>query len=70
MWVEVDSSNIKRVKYSGKGNSLKVEFHNGSYYKYSGVTQEEYNAFMKAESKGAWFYKNIRTNPDHPAEKL
>ena len=76
-YVKVDSSQIDSVGY-GDGlygpETLGIKFpHNkkqkeakesGSEYHYGGVTQEQYQAFVGAESVGSYFGKFIKSSPD------
>jgi len=57
-WV---SSLIKSTDYTPDTQQLLVTFNNGQQYLYTEVTEEEYQNFCKAESKGSFFSKNFRT---------
>jgi hypothetical protein len=63
---KVESSNIKSVGW--KENNLEVEFNTGSLYRYSDVTEDVFNAFLKAESKGKYFHEYIKGN--YQSEKI
>jgi len=54
------SSNILGIGYDHSKMLLEIEFHNGGIYNYTPFTQEGYELFMKADSKGAFFAKNIK----------
>ena len=54
----VKSSQISAVGHDG--GTLRIRFNNGSEYDYSGVTQDDYDKLMSAESIGAHFGKSIR----------
>ena len=56
------SSNIESVDYSNYCQVLTVRFHSGLVYQYSDVPQELINEWVKAESIGSFFHKNIRTS--------
>jgi hypothetical protein len=58
--VYVESSNIKFMYYESDNKTLDVGFNNGTVYQYFSVPLEVYEDFRKAESKGKFFYKNIR----------
>lgn len=53
----VDSSTIKSIGFDE--DVLIVEFKNGHLYAYS-MTAEQFEAFARAESKGAYFNREIR----------
>ena len=57
---QVQSSNIRSVGYDPGSTTLEVEFHGGGVYKYSGVPETVYQAFMRAASKGSYFHAHIR----------
>jgi hypothetical protein len=54
----VDSSAIAAVGYDGY--TLTVEFHNSGVYDHPGVPYEVYVELMAADSKGAYYNRNIR----------
>lgn len=54
----INSSNIDEVDF--KDGTLTVKFRNGSAYDYSGVTPEQHQAFVNAESVGSHFQNHIR----------
>lgn len=56
----VRSSNIRLVGYDPQASLLEVEFHSGGVYRYSGVPEHIYRAFMRAPSKGAYFHDHIK----------
>ena len=62
----VESSNIKAVGYDPAIQVLRVEFHGGRSYNYTGVTPQKHQEFMGAASKGKHFHRNIRSQ--HPFE--
>lgn len=55
-----DSSNIAEVDYNDSNHSLRVKFHSGGEYIYDAVPKRIYESLITAESKGSYFYKNIR----------
>jgi hypothetical protein len=57
----VESSNLKEVGYDKKTKKLRVTFHNGGSYTYSGVPETTHNELINAPSIGEYFTKNIRT---------
>lgn len=56
----VESSNLAAVGYNARAKILDVEFVSGPVYRYFDVTKATYKALLKAESKGDYFYSNIR----------
>ena len=56
----VESSNLEGVDYDPDTLTLRVMFKGGSTYEYADVPIEEYEGLMAAESKGSYFYANIR----------
>lgn len=56
----IKSSNLEAIGHDEEKNELHVEFHGGSVYAYDGVSKELYDKLMNAESKGAFFHKEIR----------
>lgn len=57
-----NSSNIAEVGYLHETMTLEVKFHSGDIYQYWPVTEVGYKTLMKSESKGKFFYENIRKN--------
>ena len=64
----VSSSNIGAIGYEAETHTLEVEFLNGSIYQYAGVSVEEYEAMMNADSKGKYFNANVKNR--YPFTKL
>lgn len=73
--VSVESTNIVAIGYGETRLSLssksipvlRVQFNNG-IYDYYNVSKEVYEDFLKAESKGSYFHKNI--NKKYDFEKI
>lgn len=63
--VSVTSSNLKSVGYDEVRKKLRVEFHNGTTYEYSGVAKETHSGLMGASSIGEFFSKHIRNKHKH-----
>ena len=61
MKIEIKSSNINSVDYDEKEEKLIIEFIGGSKYQYDKVLPQLHKDFMEAESKGKFFYKNIKS---------
>jgi len=58
--VPLTSSNVASIAYDPDEQVLEVRFHNASLYRYSGVPQEVYDAFLAAPSPGRFMWANIR----------
>lgn len=59
-WTEVESSNILRIGVGESTGRLFVEFHKGSVYAYSGVSEEAIEEFKSADSVGKHFHEHIK----------
>ena len=58
---EIESSNIKAVGYDGSTRDLRIQFKSAAiYYDYHGVKPELFAKLMKADSKGQFYYHNIK----------
>jgi hypothetical protein len=58
MWQSIDSSNLKKVRYSK--NILDVNFKRGGTYRYYKVPPSTYKSLLEAESKGKYFIEHIK----------
>lgn len=58
--VKVHSSNVASVGYDPATYTLDVGFKDGSAYRYHGVPQPVYDAFMNSHSKGTFLRSEIR----------
>lgn len=56
----VSSTTLKSVGYDGELEILEVEFDYGDVYQYLDVPFEEYAGLMSADSRGSYFFHNIR----------
>jgi hypothetical protein len=58
---QIDSAAITRISYDAANRILSVWFREtGLRYDYFDVPREEYDAFLDASSRGAYFTANIR----------
>jgi len=64
----VDSSNIQSIGYDKEIKTLVVMFKTGNAYSYSGVSEEDFQKFDTAQSKGQHFAREIRGK--YSAEKV
>jgi hypothetical protein len=58
----VTSSNIDVVSYDHDTQTMHVQFKSGKIYEYAGVTPEQHQALIDADSVGSHFAKHIRPN--------
>ena len=57
----VDSDSIASIGYAPEERVLEIEFRLGGYvYQYFDVPAEEYTAFVRAESKGAYLNQEFK----------
>lgn len=56
----IKSSNISRAEYNEETKELFIIFRSSAKYKYEEVPCEIVNSFEKSESKGNFFYDNIK----------
>ncbi|OHB66192.1 MAG: KTSC domain-containing protein [Planctomycetes bacterium RBG_13_60_9] len=56
----VASTNIRSVGYDIDSGTLEVEFTSGGIYDYFDVPEREYEALMRAPSKGSYLNQNIK----------
>jgi len=77
--IEVNSSNIKELFYSGESNKLRAVFHSGSVYEYANVSGERLGKVLEgmvakdgtSGSIGSAFYKLISSRSDlHPYQRI
>lgn len=64
--VEVKSSNIKSIGYDSKTQIMEVRFLSGALYRFEKVPALLHKELMEARSKGQYFARNIRNNPQFP----
>lgn len=56
----VASSSIAAIGYNAEERALWVQFVSGRTYRYDDVPQATYEAFLRADSKGRFFNREIR----------
>lgn len=54
------STSLTSAEYDPSTQELVITFQNGQSYSYSGVPEEVYQGLLKAPSKGAFFWANIK----------
>ncbi len=57
--VPVSSTNLRAVGYNPVSQTLRIEFHSGTY-DYYGVPESIYNGLMNASSKGQYHHQYIK----------
>lgn len=65
---EVNSSMMAAFGYDEAAQVLEVEMNSGKIYRYKDVPLEEVDGLRSASSKGVYFNKRIRNNPNYRAE--
>ncbi len=60
--MQISSSAIQEVLYSRKTHTLFVLFRQGAWAIYEDVPIDVWNEFKAAESKGSFFYHNVRSS--------
>jgi hypothetical protein len=68
--MKVESSNIAEIGYDPDSLTLEIKFNSGGIYQYWPITLGGWNAFLKAESKGNFFIKNIKFDKSINFKKL
>lgn len=64
----VASSNIASAGYDAPSETLEVEFQNGTVYQFYNISQELYDQFIGASSKGQFF--NIYIKNAYPYSRV
>lgn len=59
-WTPIQSSLLSSIRYSFDA-TLELEFRNGAIYRYFAVPQAVFEGLIAAESKGAYFNRNVRS---------
>lgn len=62
---KVSSSLIKSIGFDDKKNLLEIEFKKEKIYRYFNFSKRTYDAFMKTDSFGKFFNKNIKGKYDY-----
>lgn len=57
----VTSSNISEVGHDPETNTLHVKFKNGGHYMYNGVSADEHDALLAADSIGSHFHTHVKS---------
>lgn len=59
-WLLLESKMFISVAYDAKQRVLYLRFRSGDVYRYFQFSQDDYQHFLNAESKGRHFLSNIR----------
>ena len=59
-WVDVNSSNLARVRYAENTSTLEIEFQGGRVYQYFDVPKTIFEALLQADSRGQFFNTQIK----------
>lgn len=59
-WLPLESKMFLSVAYDAKQHILYLRFRGGDVYRYFQFSQDDYEQFVNAESKGRHFLSNIR----------
>jgi hypothetical protein len=59
-WLPLESKMLLSVAYDAKKHTLYLRFRSGDVYRYSDFSDDDYQHFLCAESKGRHFLSNIR----------
>lgn len=65
----VVSSNLSAIGYDAQTKILRVRFKSGGLYEYQNVSPELHSALMRAESKGGFLAKHVKSI-GHPCRKV
>jgi hypothetical protein len=61
-WLQLDSSNLDRCRYSLDSGNLEIVFKSGGRWLYREVPPEVYSRLAAAESAGSYFSQSIKTS--------
>lgn len=56
--ISVNSSNVAYIGY--ENGIIEVQFHNGYAYRYPNCTQQLFNEFLAAPSKGSFVHSRLK----------
>jgi len=68
--IAIKSKNIKSAAYDQENLTAEFEFHNGSVYQYYPFYENQWAEFSKADSKGKWFNKNVKSKKSIASKKI
>lgn len=68
--VIVESSQIESIGYKIDSETLEIEFKGGAVYEYYKIPPALHVKLMSAESKGSFFFKNIKLNKEIEYKKI
>ncbi|MBU6232338.1 KTSC domain-containing protein [Patescibacteria group bacterium] len=56
----ISSTSVREYAYDEDTGELHVRFHNGTVYKYNGLTPDDYDNFRNSPSKGSHVHNMAR----------
>jgi len=59
-WQPLDSKMLAAVAYEPEPKTLYLRFRSGEIYRYFDFPEDQYQAFLQAESRGRYFLTHIR----------
>jgi len=59
-WINVESSNLARIRYDESSMTLEIEFHGGRVYQYFDVPVQVFEGLRDADSHGKYFNQYIK----------
>jgi hypothetical protein len=59
-WLPLESKMFLSIAYDAEKGILYLRFHSGDVYRYFDFSDDDYQHFLRAESKGRHFLSNIR----------
>jgi hypothetical protein len=68
--IKVDSSQIEEIGFDPETKIMNVMFKGGAVYEYYDFSDKFFEEFLKAKSKGKFFFKNVRLNKEIVYKKI
>lgn len=68
--IKVESTQLDQVGFDSETEVMSVIFKGGSLYEYYGLSQKFFDEFLKSDSKGSFFYKNVKCNKEIKYKKI
>ena len=58
--IDVNSTNLSRVRYDESSLTLEIEFQGGRVYQYFDLPKHIFEELLRADSKGKFFHEQIK----------